>query len=218
MPELLSRREHRSVPQALGAHSTPAGKGRTSASQSALPAAPAHGLAAPAGPSARSAKRRGDACPPHAAPWESPEAAQAGSAPGGWATQPCKTLLSSRALGGLLIRRVKIIISIFWLRKWSCKASEMTHPGLPPPKPGSYSPKKHIPLSSFNETFQRIPHCCKERGITWSTSSFCSWLYTKRCQFLIYFFFFCWATHHEGSNLVPYKESGGVLLCSPILN
>lgn len=50
------------------------------------------------------------------APWESPEGSQGGSAPGRWATQSCKSLLSSRALGGILIR-VKIISSIFWLRK-----------------------------------------------------------------------------------------------------
>lgn len=56
------------------------------------------------------------ACPPLPAPWESPEGSQRGSASGKWATQSCKSLLSSRALEGILIR-VKIISSIFWLRK-----------------------------------------------------------------------------------------------------
>lgn len=62
--------------------------------------------------------------PTHPTVWESPDADHACSAPGRWAPQPCKMLFSSRALRGLLIRRVKIIISIFWLRKWSCKASK----------------------------------------------------------------------------------------------
>ena len=121
--------------------------------------------------------------PPHPAPWESPQASHASSVPCGWAAQSCKTLLSSRAFGGLPIR-VKIII-IFWLRKWSCKASEATFPGLPPPKPGSYSPKKNISLSSSNEAFQIIPQSWRERGFIWSTAPFQSWLNTKRYQFII---------------------------------
>lgn len=80
-------------------------------------------------------------------------------------------LLSSRALGGLLIR-VKIIISIFCLRKWSCKASEVTYPGLPPPKPGSCSPNKNIPLSSFNEAFKIISQSWREQEFIWSTFPF----------------------------------------------
>lgn len=121
------------------------------------------------------------ACPPYPPPWESPAVSPAGSGLGGWATQSCKTLLSSKALGRLLTR-VKIITSIFWLRKRSCKASEVTYPGLPPPKRGSYSPK-NFPLSSFNEAFQIIPQSWTEQGYVWSISPFQSWLNTERCKF-----------------------------------
>lgn len=115
--------EHKVIPQALCAGSCQLGNaGLQPAKAHYLQphhTPPASSWLAPACAvpgAARAACPTSAACPPFPAPWESPEGPQGGSAPGRWATQSCKSLLSLRALGGILIR-VKIISSIFWLRK-----------------------------------------------------------------------------------------------------